>query len=60
MREEYNDYISVYEYDFRKLTNIWEDIQFVKNSLDKIESLFNDIETLRPFAHKLQKVLKKR
>ena len=27
----FDDFIKVYEYDFCKLTSIWEDIEYVRN-----------------------------
>lgn len=40
-----DDYMIVYEYDFRKLTNIWEEIQYVKNTSKHIEKIFLEIES---------------
>ena len=41
----YEDFEKVYEYDFSKLTNIWEDIEFVKNSQKRIKELFDNINS---------------
>lgn len=38
------DYLKVYEYDFSKLTGIWDDILFEKNFKENIEAIFNEIE----------------
>ena len=40
----FNDFIKVYEYDFNKLTSIWQDIVYVKNSHEKIRDIFNSIK----------------
>lgn len=39
-----DDYIKVYEYDFSKLTGIWEDIIYKKNTLSDIKSIYEIIE----------------
>ena len=39
----FDDFEKVYEYDFSKLTNIWQDIEYVKNSHDRIKKLFDGI-----------------
>ena len=41
----FDDFKKVYEYDFSKLTNIWQDIEYVKNSLERIKELFDDINS---------------
>ena len=41
----FEDFKKVYEYDFSKLTNIWQDIEYVKNSLERIKELFDDINS---------------
>lgn len=38
------DYLKVYEYDFSKLTGIWDDIIYEKNSKENIEAIFNEIK----------------
>lgn len=40
----FDDFIKVYEYDFSKLTSIWEDIEYVKNSHEKIRDIFDSIK----------------
>ena len=39
----FEDFKKVYEYDFSKLTNIWQDIEYVKNSPERIKELFENI-----------------
>ena len=39
----FDDFKKVYEYDFSKLTNIWQDIEYVKNSNERIKELFDNI-----------------
>ena len=39
----FEDFKKVYEYDFSKLTNIWQEIEYVKNSHERIKELFDDI-----------------
>ena len=41
----YEDFEKVYEYNFSKLTNIWEDIEYVKNSQKMIRELFDNINS---------------
>ena len=39
----FEDFEKVYEYDFSKLTNIWQDMEFEKNSPERIKELFDGI-----------------
>ena len=41
----YEDFKKVYEHDFSKLTNIWQNIEYVKNSSEKIKKLFDGINS---------------
>ena len=39
----FEDFKKVYEYNFSKLTNIWQEIEYVKNSPEEIKKLFEII-----------------
>ena len=41
----FEDFEKVYEYDFSKLTNIWQNIEYIKNSPERINKLFDDINS---------------
>ena len=55
----FEDFKRVYEYDFSKLTNIWQDIEYVKNSPERIKELFDGINSELENQNNIESSIKK-